>query len=132
MELDATEYPNLQSWVDDRAIFAAVVDGRADAGVIFEPWLAPLMRRHELGDDDIVEVWRTRPYCHCAFTSGPSLSDEAGAMFTELLVDMNPDEPEIAEMMRMEHLTKWVPATDDGWSDLVDAVRDADLIGKTH
>ncbi len=130
VEMEATEYSNLQSWVDDRTIFGAVMDGRADAGVIFEPWLGYLMRRHELADEDIVEVWRTRPYCHCAFTSAPGLSDDACEQFVELLVAMDPDEPEIAEMMRMEHLTKWVRATDDGWSDLMGAVEKADLIGK--
>lgn len=130
VELEATEYSNLQMWVDDRMIFGAVMDGRADAGVIFEPWLGYLLRRHELAPDDIVEVWRTRPYCHCAFTSGPSLSDEDSERFVELLVAMDPEEPEIAEMMRMEHLSKWVRATDDGWSDLVTAVRNADLVGK--
>ena len=130
VEFEATEYSNLQRWVDDRTIFGAVMDGRADAGVIFEPWLSYLLRRHELAHDDIVEVWRTRPYCHCAFTSGPGLSDVDAEQFVELLVAMDPDEPEIAEMMRMEHLSKWVRATDDGWSDLVTAVRKADLVGK--
>ena len=130
VELEPTEYSNLQIWVDDRTIFGAVMDGRADAGVIFEPWLGYLLRRHELAPDDIVEVWRTRPYCHCAFTSSPDLSDETSERFTELLVAMDPDDPDIAEMMRMEHLTKWVRATDDGWTDLMSAVEDADLVGK--
>lgn len=130
VELEATEYSNLQMWVDDRTIFGAVMDGRADAGVIFEPWLGYLLRRHELAPDDIVEVWRTRPYCHCAYTSGPSLSDADSERFVELLVAMDPEDPDIAEMMRMEHLTKWVRATDDGWSDLMGAVRNADLVGK--
>ena len=130
VELEPTEYSNLQMWVDDRAIFGAVMDGRADAGVIFEPWLGYLLRRHELAPEDIVEVWRTRPYCHCAFTSSPGLSDETSERFTELLVAMDPDDPDIAEMMRMEHLTKWVRATDDGWNDLMSAVEQADLVGK--
>ncbi len=130
VELEATEYSNLQMWVDDRTIFGAVMDGRADAGVIFEPWLGYLLRRHELAPDDVVEVWRTRPYCHCAFTSGPSLSDTDSQRFVELLVAMDPEDPDIAEMMRMEHLTKWVRAADDGWADLMTAVRDADLVGE--
>ena len=130
VDLEPIEYPNLQSWVDDWAIFGAVVDGRADAGVIFEPWLPSLLRRHPVSEDDIVEVWRTRPYSHCAFTAGPDLGDDLSARFVDLLVAMDPDEPEIAEMMRMEHLTKWVRATDDGWSDLMGAVEGAGLVGK--
>ena len=130
VELEPTEYSNLQMWVDDRTIFGAVMDGRADAGVIFEPWLGYLLRRHELAADDIVEVWRTRPYCHCAFTASPHLSHETSERFTELLVAMDPDDPEIAEMMRMEHLNKWVRATDVGWNDLMNAVEQADLVGR--
>lgn len=128
--LEPTRYPNLQSWIDDPSIFAAVVDGEADAGVIFEPWLAPLMRRHELTADDITEVWRTRPYSHCAFTARPDLDDERSARFVELLLAMDPAEPEIAEMMRMEHLTKWVSADDSGWSDLIGAIDAAGLRGR--
>lgn len=130
VELEPTTYPNLQQWVDDAAIFAAVVDGRADAGVIFEPWLRPLLRRHELSPDDIVEVWRTRPYSHCAFTSRPGLDATTAERFVELLVAMDPDDPEIAEMMKMEHLRRWVRATDDGWDDLTTAIEAADLTGK--
>ena len=106
--------------------FAAIFLGVIVAGQL----LGYLLRRHELAADDIVEVWRTRPYCHCAFTSSPGLSDETSERFTELLVAMDPDDPDIAEMMRMEHLTKWVRATDDGWTDLMSAVQKADLVGK--
>ena len=130
VDLEPTEYPNLQSWVDDSMIFEAVADGRADAGAIFEPWLPPLLRRHNMADADITEVWRTRPYNHCAFTAGPDLSDDVCARFVDLLLAMDPDDPEIAEMMRMEHLTKWVLATDDGWRDLIGAVEEAGLTGK--
>lgn len=130
VELEPTRYPNLQSWVDDGAIFAAVVDGTADAGVIFEPWLEPLVRRHGLPTSDITEVWRTRPYSHCAFTSRPGLDDATCTRFVELLLAMDPDDPEIAEMMRMEHLTRWVRAADAGWADLIAAIDAADLRGR--
>jgi phosphonate transport system substrate-binding protein len=132
VELEPTQYSNLQSWVDDASIFAAVMDGRADAGVIFEPWLEPLLRRNAVPATDITEVWRTRAYSHCAFTSKPGLDDGVSERFVDLLVAMDPGDPEIAEMMRMEHLTKWVRATDDGWQDLIDAVDTAGLVGETY
>ena len=34
----------------------------------------------------------------------------------------------IKEMMRLEHLTAWVPADDAGWQDLIDAIKDAELV----
>jgi phosphonate transport system substrate-binding protein len=130
VEFEAVGYPNLQSWVDDAMIFDAVVEGRADAGAIFDPWLAPLMRRHGLTENDLVEVWRTRPYSHCAFTSRPGLDDATCERFVELLLAMDPSDPDIAEMMRMEHLGEWVRATNDGWEDLITAIDAADLVGK--
>ena len=130
VELEPTQYDNLQSWVDDAAIFAAVADGRADAGAIFEPWLPALIRRAGMTDDDITEVWRTRPYSHCAFTARPGLDDDTCSRFVDLLVAMDPADPDIAEMMRMEQLTKWVRAEDTGWQDLIDAINGAGLAGK--
>jgi len=132
VELEPTQYSDLQHWVDDRTIFEAVVNYSADAGVIFEPWLQPLLRKHGLEDDDIRTIWRTHNYAHCAFTSSPMLSDGDAHDFVELLLAMSSDDPAIAEMMRMEHLTKWVPATDDGWSALRSAIVDADLVGKVY
>ena len=88
------------------ATFEAVVEGRADAGVIFEPWLPSLLRRSALASDDIIELWRSRPYDHCAFTARPELDPSLCSRFVQLLLDMDPADPEIAEMMRMEHLTR--------------------------
>ena len=131
VELMPRTYPNLQEWIDDPTIFDAVVDGHADAGVIFEPWLPALTRRRGIEADDITVLWRSRPYSHCAFTSRPGLDRATSDRFVELLLAMDPDDEEIAEMMRMEHLSKWVLAGDDGWRDLMDAVEGAGLTGRT-
>ncbi|MEC7916259.1 MAG: PhnD/SsuA/transferrin family substrate-binding protein [Actinomycetota bacterium] len=132
VELEATEYSDLQHWVDDRTIFEAVVDGSADCGIIFEPWLQPLIRKHRLEADDVRTIWRTRGYAHCAFTSGPSLDQSRAQQFVDLLLAMSSDDPAVEEMMRMEHLKRWVRATDDGWSDLRSAIVEADLVGKIY
>ena len=76
-------------------------------------------------------MWRSEPFCHCAFTARPGLSDDDGSRFVELLTSMDPDDPAVAEMMRLEHLTRWLPAADDGWSRVVDAIRAGQLEGST-
>lgn len=118
-------------WVDDFLIFDAVKDGTADAGLIFEPWLAHLTRKRGLAPEDITVVWRSEPYCHCAFTAGPKLPTDVGDRFVELLTAMSPDDPRVAEMMKLEHLTRWLPADDSGWTPLIDAIRDRQLEGTT-
>jgi len=130
-EIEPRAYPNGQRWIDDFLIFDAVREKRADAGVIFEPWLAHLTRKRGLPPDDITIVWRSKPFCHCAFTARPGLPDADGTRFVELLTSMDPHDPAVAEMMRLEHLTQWLPATDDGWSDVIDAIRAGHLEGST-
>ena len=132
VELETTQYSDLQHWVDDRTIFEAGLDHSADCGIIFEPWLEPLIRKHRLDPDDIRTIWRTRSYAHCDFTSSPTLDQSRAQQFVDLLLAISSDDPEIAEMMKMEHLTKWVRATDDGWSDLRSAIVEADLVGKIY
>jgi ABC-type phosphate/phosphonate transport system substrate-binding protein len=130
VELEAREYSDLKRWVDDRTIFDAVIDGDAEAGAVFEPWLAHLVRRRELSPDDVVEVWRSRPFSHCAFTAGPDLDPGVADRFVETLLAMDPSDPGVADMMRREHLGRWVAADDSGWADLAAATEQAGLIGE--
>jgi phosphonate transport system substrate-binding protein len=130
-DIEPRLYPNGERWIDDFLVFDAVKEGRADAGVIFEPWLAHLTRKRGLAPEDITIVWRSEPFCHCAFTAGPGLSAEDGSRFVELLTSMDPEDPDVAEMMRLEHLNRWLPAGDDGWSGVIDAIRAGHLEGST-
>lgn len=118
-------------WVDDRMILEAVLDGTADAGIVFEPYLALLLPRLGREPEAVRVVWRTQPFCHCAFTARPGLPDDVADRFVRTLTGMRPDTPQLAEMMELEHLREWRPASDDGWDSLVEAVREADLVGKT-
>ena len=99
--------------------------------MIFEPWLDHLIRKRGLAPTDITVVWRSEPFCHCAMTARPGLPDDVAERFVELLTAMDAADPAVAEMMRLEHLTRWLPATDDGWSGLADAIRAAHLEGAT-
>ena len=130
-EIAPRPYSNGVAWVDDFQIFDAVMDGSADAGVIFEPWLAHLTRKRGLSPADLTVVWRSEPFCHCAFTARPALPDQTAKRFVEVLTAMDPSDASVAEMMRLEHLTRWVPASQEGWSSVIDAIRHADLEGVT-
>ena len=131
-DLEARPASNGVRWVDDFLIFDAVQDGRADAGVIFEVWLDHLVRKRGLAPEDITVVWRSDPFCHCAMTARPGLPDDVAARFVDVLTAMAPDDPAVAEMMRLEHLTRWLPAGDEGWESIVAAIRAAHLEGATY
>lgn len=130
VQLEPTQYSDLQWWVDDKTIFDAVADGQADVGAIFEPWLPHLIRSRGFEPGDFVEIWRSRSYSHCAFTARPDLDPDTTERFVETLVAMDADEPYVADMMKREHLTRWVRADDSGWSDLKSAVEEAGLVGR--
>ena len=118
-------------WIDDFLIFDAIRDGRADAGILFEPMLAHLTRKRGLDPDYLTVVWRSEPFCHCAFTARPGLTADVASHFVDLLVAMDPSDPRIAEMMGLEHLTRWLPADPTGWDALAEAIGQANLEGTT-
>ena len=45
--------------------------------------------------------------------------------------NVDPTKPYVADMMKREHLSRWVTADDSGWADLATAVERAGLVGKT-
>lgn len=131
VELEPRVYSNGASWVDDRLLFDALLAGEADAVALFEPWLAPLSARRGVPAEDLVVVWASEPYNHCAFTARPGLAEDTGKRFVDLLVAMDPAEPAVAKMMQLEHLTRWLPAQKKGWATLMNAIDDAGLAGST-
>ena len=132
VDLDPREYSNGVAWVDDFMIFDAVCNGDADAGAIFEPWLAHLLTKRATKAAELPVIWRSRTFCHCAFTARPALESSVGDRFVKVLLAMNhADDPVVTEMMRLEHVKEWRVADETGWQGLMESIRAADLVGKT-
>ncbi len=131
VNLGPREYPDGERWVDSGIIFEAITRERVDAGAIFEPFLNHLAKTATRAAVDFKIVWRSKPFCHCAFTARPGLPQGTANRFVELLTAMEPAEPEIAEMMELEHFRRWLPADDSGWVELVAALEERNLTGVT-
>jgi ABC-type phosphate/phosphonate transport system substrate-binding protein len=131
VDLEPREYPGGGRWVDDALIFNAVLEGAAEAGTIFEPRLERLLQRAGDRAGEVKVVWRSSPFCHCAFTARPGLPGPVSDRFVELLLNMDTADPEIAEMMRLEHLQRWVRADERGWRSTMAAITDAGMEGTT-
>jgi ABC-type phosphate/phosphonate transport system substrate-binding protein len=131
VDLEPREYPGGGRWVDDSLILSAVLDGTAEAGTIFEPRLARLLDRAGLRAGEVKVVWRSAPFCHCAFTARPGLPASVRDRFVELLLSMDAADARIAEMMRLEHLQRWVRADERGWQSAMAAITEAGLEGVT-
>jgi len=45
-------------------------------------------------ESDVTTLRQKRPYSHCAFTSAPGLGSAEGSRFVELLLAMDPGDPD--------------------------------------
>ena len=61
------------------------------------------------------------------FTARKDFSKETGERFRKLMLAMDGKNPLTAEILRLEHCTRWVPAgqqAQDGYADLLTALRE--------
>ena len=104
-------------------VLKALREGRGDAGVISER----LWQRVSKADPKTAEkfrlVWTTPEFSHCVFTAGPKFDEQLGERFREVMLGMSRQDPRTAEVMRLEGTKQWVEGSQDGFKDLVEALR---------
>lgn len=69
-------------------------------------------------------VARTGSYDHCNFTVSPSANEEQIARFTELLLAMSWDDPQVRPLLELEGLKSWLPGRTSGYDLLIRATDD--------
>ena len=69
-------------------------------------------------------VARTGLYDHCNFTVSPGAPAEQIARFTELLLAMRWDDPQVRPLLELEGLKTWLPGRTSGYDLLIRAVDD--------
>ncbi|HUO23446.1 MAG TPA: phosphate/phosphite/phosphonate ABC transporter substrate-binding protein [Caulobacteraceae bacterium] len=67
-------------------------------------------------------IERTAPYDHCNFTTSPGAPRHAVARFTELLLAMRWDDPQVRPLLDLEGLRQWLPGRTSGYAQLERAV----------
>jgi phosphonate transport system substrate-binding protein len=100
-----------------------VLDDRADAAAIgINTWEA--IGREELMPGAFEAIWESPTYSHCNFTVLPDLAEDRVAPWVEQLLAMDWDNPEHRRILELEGLKQWVPPRLDGYTSLVEAVRE--------
>ena len=99
--------------------FQRMVDGDLDACVVSEPTLAALKADGTAADTGI--AWTSPPFHHCNFTA-LAASGADHERFRELLLLMDPAQPELRDPMRLEYVNRWVDGDESGYADLIEAV----------
>jgi ABC-type phosphate/phosphonate transport system substrate-binding protein len=69
-------------------------------------------------------VARTGNYDHCNFTVSPGADEKQIARFTELLLAMSWDDPQVRPLLELEGLKTWLPGRTSGYDLLIRATDD--------
>jgi ABC-type phosphate/phosphonate transport system substrate-binding protein len=69
-------------------------------------------------------VWISPPFSHCVFTAANDFDKRLASRFTALMLAMDPNDPSTAEAMRLEGTKKWVAGSQEGFQELLKALRE--------
>jgi ABC-type phosphate/phosphonate transport system substrate-binding protein len=108
-------------------VLAALLKGRGQVGIIGEDLWHDLKAKNPDQAARLKEVWTSPPFSHCVFTARKDFDKETAGRFQKLMVAMDGKDPVTAEVLKLEHCTRWVPAgkeAQDGYADLLNALRE--------
>jgi phosphonate transport system substrate-binding protein len=110
-------------------VVRAVADGEADAGAIGDATWASFRSSGFAPAAELEVSWRSPTYYHCNFTALPSFDSARAARWSEVLLGMSYDEPELRTVMDLEGVKRWLPGDKSGYADLTEAMREQGLLG---
>jgi ABC-type phosphate/phosphonate transport system substrate-binding protein len=102
-------------------VVRAVLDGRADAGAIGNPFWRAVRSERLVPEGALTDIWTSPPYNHCMFTARPDLDSSLERRFAEALSGMSYDNPSHRAVLDAEGLRQWVAPQLDGYDSLREA-----------
>lgn len=97
----------------ERDAVLALLAGAVDMCCIYEGNLKAFMADGTLRNGSARVVESTEQFDHCNFVSGPHASDELLDRFTELVLEMRWEDPQVRPLMELEGLREWMPGRFD-------------------
>jgi ABC-type phosphate/phosphonate transport system substrate-binding protein len=105
-------------------VLKALLEGRGQAGIIGQRLWERLKRERPEEVGGLVDLWTTPPFSHCVFTAREDFDEGLARRFTALMTAMDPGDPQAAAVMRLEGTRKWVAGGQEGFRDLLEALRE--------
>ncbi len=105
-------------------VLKAVNEGVGQAGIIGERFWKHLSREQPDQVSGLSAVWVSPPFSHCVFTAAADFDKALASQFTKLMVAMNVNDPTTAEAMRLEGTKQWVAGSQEGFQELIKALRE--------
>lgn len=103
-------------------VLKALHDGRAQAGAVGDlVWVAE-QAAGRVDRNQLEVLWTTPGFDHCMFDALPSLRVEVREAFQRTLFAMNWDDPAHRRVLELEGLRKWMPAREEGYDSLREAL----------
>jgi ABC-type phosphate/phosphonate transport system substrate-binding protein len=102
-------------------VVRAVLDGRADAGAIGNPFWDAVRSQRLVPEGALTEIWTSPPFNHCMFTARSDLDPALEQQFAEALFGMNFDNPAHRPVLEAEGLRQWIAPQLDAYASLREA-----------
>lgn len=106
----------------ERDAARALLDGRADAACVIDVNHLAFSRDGTLPPGSTRVLSQTGKYDHCNMTVLEGHAPELVGRFTDLLLSMRYDDPEVRPLLDMEGLKQWLPGRVSGYALLDEAV----------
>jgi ABC-type phosphate/phosphonate transport system substrate-binding protein len=108
-------------------VLAAVHEGRAQAGTVGDLVWAAEQAAGRVDTGRVEAIWTTPPFDHCMFDALPTFSAEKAEAFQRALFAMRWDDPRHRRILELEGLRQWVPAREEGYTSLREALDEQGL-----
>lgn len=108
-------------------VWKALVAGRGQAGIISQDRWAKLQKSQPEEAAKFTAIWTSPPFGHCVWTARKDFDKEIGARFTKLMTAMDRKNPLTCEILDLEHCSRWVPGSQEGFGALFDALKQKSL-----
>jgi len=106
----------------ERDAVKALIAGDADAACVIDGNQLAFAKEGTIETGSVRVLARTAAYDHCTMTVLDDVDDQVADRFTELLLSMSYDDPEVRPLLQLEGLREWRPGRTSGYQQLEAAV----------
>jgi phosphate/phosphite/phosphonate ABC transporter binding protein len=129
--LDKIKVLSLHDEVDDTGcpchsehhVLKALQESRGSAGILSVELWKDLQAKQPQEAAKLKVIWTSPPFSHCVFTARKDFDKDVAARFTKLMLAMDASQPLTAQILRLENASRWVAGSQEGYADLLAALR---------
>jgi phosphonate transport system substrate-binding protein len=105
-------------------VLKTLQDGQGQAGIIGARFWNHLAKEQPDQVSGLKTLWMSPPFSHCVFTASKDFGRALADQFSKLMTAMDPNDPATAEIMRLEGTKKWLPASPEGFQELLKTLQE--------